>query len=352
MGMDRCAAGMARASRSNPAGDRSSCPCPGAGRNSASARATRPGRRSGARRAGPSRLGQRSAEAGRSRPPSRCRTWPKEASPIYRAAFPGAPSGRCCRADFALLRPQTLSIAAEGAQRLRSWGAQYPLIRRTGWTPRCRWDPARRRKGRTSGRAISRRTCRPGKEAARRLTVGFLQARLEIRPSPPQGEPALAFAISAEGIGLPPGTRWPLGSRVSSVSVEGALDGPVPRAANWGWAALWRDGGGTLAIEHFALGWGPLGLSASATLALDEQLQPRGAANARLVGYAEALDALAANGAITRRADIAAKAILSLIARAPENGDSPRRSSAHLAGPHSRCAKFPWPASPLAWPAG
>ena len=94
---------------------------------------------------------------------------------------------------------------------------------------------ARRRKGRTSGRAISRAgTCRPEREAARRLTVGFLQARLEIRPSAPQGEPALAFAISAEGIGLPPGTRWPLGSRISSLSVEGALNGPVPRAAGIG----------------------------------------------------------------------------------------------------------------------
>ena len=257
----------------------------------------------------------------------------------------------------ALLRPQTLSIAAEGAQRLSIGGfpeIPYTADRLDATVPVGPGPAPQRADVRASNIAADMPS---GREAARRLTVGFLQARLEIRPSPPQGEPALAFAISAEGIGLPPGTRWPLGSRVSSVSVEGALDGPVPRAANWAdRAALWRDGGGTLAIEHFALGSGPLGLSASATLALDEQLQPRGAANARLVGYAEARDALAANGAITRRADIAAKAILSLIARAPENGDASAQVEVLLTLQDRTLSVRQIPLArgppPLAWPAG
>ena len=45
-----------------------------------------------------------------------------------------------------------------------------------------------------------------------------------------------------------------------------------------------------------------------------------GTANARLVGYAEALDALATNGVITRRTGTAAKAVLALIARKEEEG--------------------------------
>ena len=69
--------------------------------------------------------------------------------------------------------------------------------------------------------------------------------------------------------------------------------------------------------------WGPLDLSASATIALDEQLQPMGAGSARLVGYAEALDALAAHAAISRSAATAAKAVLSLMANNPDDGRPP-----------------------------
>ena len=88
-------------------------------------------------------------------------------------------------------------------------------------------------------------------------------------------------------------------------------------------AAAWRDGGGSLEIRHLALIWGPLDLTASATLALDDQLQPMGAGSARLVGYAETLDALAAHGAISRSAATAAKAVLSLLAHNPEDGSPP-----------------------------
>ena len=88
-------------------------------------------------------------------------------------------------------------------------------------------------------------------------------------------------------------------------------------------AAAWRDGGGALEIRRLALIWGPLDLTASATLALDEQLQPMGAGSARVVGYAETLDALAAHAAISRSAATAAKAVLSLLAHTPEDGSPP-----------------------------
>ncbi len=88
-------------------------------------------------------------------------------------------------------------------------------------------------------------------------------------------------------------------------------------------AAAWRDGGGSLEVRHLALVWGPLDLTASATLALDDQLQPMGAGSARLVGYAETLDALAAHGAISRSAATATKAVLSLMAHNPEDGSPP-----------------------------
>jgi hypothetical protein len=69
--------------------------------------------------------------------------------------------------------------------------------------------------------------------------------------------------------------------------------------------------------------WGPLDLTASATLALDDQLQPMGAGSARLVGYAETLDMLASRAAISRSAATATKAVLSLVAHSPEDGSPP-----------------------------
>ena len=90
-----------------------------------------------------------------------------------------------------------------------------------------------------------------------------------------------------------------------------------------GWAEAWRDGGGSLAISHLAMGWGPLGLTSSATLALDDQLQPMGSGSARIVGYAATLDRLAAAGMLTRSAATAAKAVLSLMAGTGD-GDGPQ----------------------------
>jgi hypothetical protein len=147
------------------------------------------------------------------------------------------------------------------------------------------------------------------------LTAGLLNADAEVTPAAAQSEPAVTFAVSTEAIALPATMKWPLGSNISSLSVDGALNGPLPQVRNiTGWAEAWRDAGGSLEISHFALGWGSLGLTSTATLALDDQLQPMGSGSSRLVGYAETLDKLGASGVLSRSAAIAAKAVLSLMA--------------------------------------
>ncbi len=147
------------------------------------------------------------------------------------------------------------------------------------------------------------------------LTVDHIEGHADITPTADAGEPAVAFSLTAGPLGLPRQGRWPLGPVLSSVAVDGALEGPVPAAAAPATlAAAWRDGGGVLAIQKFSLGWGPLNLSGSATLALDDQLQPMGAGTSRIVGYDATLDALAGNGLLTRSAAKAAKAVLSLLA--------------------------------------
>lgn len=156
------------------------------------------------------------------------------------------------------------------------------------------------------------------------LTIGQFRGHADLNPDAQQGEAAIALSFSLESVGLPSGFRWPLGPRISAFSVEGAVDGPVPAATDATTAATaWRDGGGSVEIQRLALGWGPLGLAASATLALDDQLQPMGAGNSHVIGYAAALDALASNGSLSRSAATAAKAVLSLLASSGGDDDPP-----------------------------
>jgi hypothetical protein len=161
--------------------------------------------------------------------------------------------------------------------------------------------------------------------AAWHATVGLVSAQAKVvdELKTLRSESAAYFSVSAEAIVLPPLLKWPLGPNISSLSLDGVLNGPLPEARDvTGWAEAWRDAGGSLAISHLALGWGPLGLTSSATLALDDQLQPMGSGNGRIVGYAPTLDRLAAAGTLSKSAATAAKAMLSLMA-GPAASDGP-----------------------------
>jgi hypothetical protein len=76
-----------------------------------------------------------------------------------------------------------------------------------------------------------------------------------------------------------------------------------------------------LELHRLVIDWGEARLDATATMALDEELQPMGAGTGKIVGYDAALDALAANAALTRSAAKAAKAVLSLLANTPSDGE-------------------------------
>jgi hypothetical protein len=242
---------------------------------------------------------------------------------------PNIPGGLTWRTDRLvlradLLRPGLLDVASEGMQRLRLAGRpeipftadqlRMALPLQPGAPPR-------------SATIIARdlhATVPAGAETSGSLTIGSLDLHLEFKPAAQAGETALGFAFNADAVGLPPPFARLLGPRISSLTLQGALDGPVPRPHVLGeLASAWRDGGGTLEIQRLAVNWGPLDLTASATLALDEQQQPMGTGSARVVGYAETLDALATHGIISKSAATAAKAVLSLLASAPDDGGPP-----------------------------
>jgi hypothetical protein len=260
--------------------------------------------------------------------------WPLAATLTVRGVLltggePDIPGGLSWRTERLILRtdlprPGMLDVASEGMQRLRL--ADRPEFPYTAdqlhlTLPLAAGGPPR-------SAAVAARNLRAGiptgSDATASVTVGVLDLRLDFKPTAQSGEAALGFALDASAIGLPATLARPLGPRVASLTLQGALDGPVLRTrAPRERAAAWRDGGGTLEVQHLAVNWGPLDLTAGATLTLDEQLEPMGTGSARIVGYAETLDALAAHGVISRSAATAAKAVLSLLAHTPEDGGPP-----------------------------
>jgi hypothetical protein len=255
-------------------------------------------------------------------------TLPDAAMSGGEAVIPGGFSWRAGRVtlEISLLEPNRLEITPDGTQHIRiadapdvGYAADRLVARfslRDGVAPNA-----------TDIRGDGVRLDLPDAPgAARRIAISLLQAHVAWQAGAPVGEPAFSTALDATEITLPPGTRWPLGNRIAALSLDAALDGPVlsdpvpaladPRRQ----ASQWRDGGGTVDVRRLSLGWGPLGLTARATLALDGQLQPAGTGVVRLVGYAEAADMLATTGALTRSAATAAKAVLGLLARVPEDG--------------------------------
>ncbi|TDG33811.1 DUF2125 domain-containing protein [Paracraurococcus ruber] len=146
------------------------------------------------------------------------------------------------------------------------------------------------------------------------------EAEVEARLTAIEGEPALAFRLSALEVLLPPAAGL-LGRIVQAASLDAALSGPVPPgrgpAAK---AEAWRDGGGTFELRELDLRWGSLAGTATATLTLDEALQPMGAGVLRLTGAADALQAAREAGLLTRQAAAAGTMAVRLLSRSPAEG--------------------------------
>lgn len=150
------------------------------------------------------------------------------------------------------------------------------------------------------------------------LAIGSAQLRAHWDERAAKGQTAGAVRLDVRAVRLPAGARWPLGRRIAAFAAQGTLDGPVaPAGTPQARARAWQQAGGSLLLRHVDLRWGPLTASLEAKLGLDGDLQPSGTGRAMVIGYAQALDTLAANGALPNDAALAAKAMLSVMADAP-----------------------------------
>ncbi|MCC6716566.1 MAG: DUF2125 domain-containing protein [Acetobacteraceae bacterium] len=218
--------------------------------------------------------------------------------------------------SIALLRPRTLVVELSGPQSLQLGPAPPVPVSAGEFRAEVPLEPG------VPARAITiDATALTAGPPAGTLGVARLHIAAEQRPAALQGEPALTLAIAAHGIALPSAQAWPLGPTVERFLLDLAVTGPVPRQPDLALrAASWRDGGGAAEVRRLELAWGEVTLTGSATLALDAQLQPMGAATARLAGHAAALRALTASGLLAPRTAMAAGAVLGLMARPPAGG--------------------------------
>jgi hypothetical protein len=121
------------------------------------------------------------------------------------------------------------------------------------------------------------------------------EASLDLASTPPKSDadPLLQFAVSAKDLQLPEGVVLLTADPLGEAALAGTVKGPVPAAPLRQALASWRDAGGTVDITSFAAAQATLSLSGSATVALDETLQPIVAANLKARGLGPTIDLLA-----------------------------------------------------------
>ena len=129
-----------------------------------------------------------------------------------------------------------------------------------------------------------------------------------------------AFHLSLSSVTLPdPGL--PLGVTVNALEVQAHSTIPLPQQRDpAAAAAAWRDAGGQLVVSAATLQWGPLDVHGTASVALDQALQPVGNGSLHITGYAQAVDALARAGIISRNNAKVAGTLLGLLSHQGSDG--------------------------------
>ena len=161
----------------------------------------------------------------------------------------------------------------------------------------------------------------------RPISIGHVGGHADLTQEAGRDQAVVNFSASAQPVTLPDDVHFKLGSEISEFALDGVLNGPWPPRQSAGSpdlaerATAWRDAGGSLELSRVSIAWGPARLDATATLALDEDLQPMGAGTGKIAGYDAVLDAMADDAILTRSAATAAKAVLLLLADTPADGE-------------------------------
>lgn len=159
--------------------------------------------------------------------------------------------------------------------------------------------------------------------------------------------PRQTIAVALSGVRLGPGAEQPFGRVIRTASAEVTVSGALPPDPDPERALrAWRDQDGQVALRGLSIAWGPLALSAAATVALDPALQPRGVGTVRLANWQPALQAVGEAGLIDRQALALVRIALAALARPAQGGGSVVELPLTLEGRTLSAARIPIAALP------
>ena len=140
----------------------------------------------------------------------------------------------------------------------------------------------------------------------------------------PDPEPAWRLGAEISSLRFADGLALgPFQPELRRMALEARLIGPIAPGPMTQSLDAWRRGGGTLDLRQFSLDWPPLGMSGSATLALDDRLQPVGAGSIKFKGFFDTVDRLADDGTVRPFTATMARIVLGLMARESADGSGP-----------------------------
>ena len=210
------------------------------------------------------------------------------------------------QAETVLLRlspfhPQALAVVVGGKQSLRAGGLLVGVTA-NALQAAVPLDGSGSATG--EGRSVVAAT------GAATLGIGLLAVRFD------QGGLGLAASrLAISGIDLP------FGGAIERFAAHLHLTAAIPPLRDPARAAAaWSAGGGAVVVDGATLRWGTMDAEGHGTAGLDPALQPVAAATLRLAGYAEAIEALARAGTISRNAGRVAGTVLGLMAATPAEG--------------------------------
>lgn len=173
--------------------------------------------------------------------------------------------------------------------------------------------------------SASQLTVRESQDAAPLLRIGSGSAdarvfdKTEAPATSPSLPPTARVELDARDVTLPPGLM-PLETPVARAALTAELTGTWTPGSLPQVLDVWRAGGGTVEVRSAELDWPPIRIAGSGTLALDEKLQPTGAANLRVQGGMELMDGLVKARVLTAQVASVARIGLALMMRPNVNG--------------------------------
>jgi hypothetical protein len=135
-----------------------------------------------------------------------------------------------------------------------------------------------------------------------RGAVTAASARAEVTPQamPAADGPSLAVSAELDAIVLPQRPALPLDPKITRLSLDALIFGPLPARVSPQSLAIWSATGGRIEITALRLSWPPVEAEARGHLWLDQLLRPEAKMTVKLQGAPDLLARLVARGQMTQ----------------------------------------------------